>query len=504
MKKVFVLLIITQLLGKWMGIAQSLQPFYSETRCGLNYTQSSILLGKRMKAYGYPYYGVDQPAPFIISGIPESAKIEKAFIWWDIAGSDTIENVVLENPEEAADTFAGIRIGGNSSMCWGPEGAFRADVTSIILGNGTYFISGLPTDTTFDFFNKSDATGATLFIIYSDPANSYLGNLTINDGYLKIYNDTVFETAHFTPPPDTTTGKAFIILSDMQGEPGNAIKMNNGPFTVPSQDYWDFEQKNTVFVPSINYSIFGVRAPNDCIQLISIGIYFQEPIIPLSPVITRFGDVLTSSAGAGFQWYLNDSAITNAIFQNYLASQSGIYYVEVTDSFGCQFLSDTMTITICAEKIKPNIEYSAPDSLWTDSVSYSLQWFFNGNEIDDAELPYYIAEESGSYWVQAQDTTGCSVNSNIITVTIDGVSERQRFDSQFTVFPNPVTGIFTILNLYGAVYGLELFNIAGEKIYDEKKISEKSHRIKADFAKGVYFLKISGEENFTVKKVAVE
>lgn len=504
MKKVFVLIIITQFFAVGMGIAQSLQAFYSDTRCGLNYAQASVLLGKRMKAYGYPFYGTDQPAPFSISGISESANIEKAFIWWDIAGSDTIENVVLQNPEQETDTFAGTRIGGSSSMCWGPGRAFRADVTSIIRGNGTYYISGLPTDTTFDFFNKSDVTGATLFIIYSDPANSYLGSLTIIDGYLKIYNDTIFETAHFIPPPDTTTGKAFMILSDMQGEPGNAIKMNNGPFTVPSQDYWDFEQKNTVFVPGIDYSIFGVRAPNDCIQLISAGIYYQAPIIPLLPVITRFGDVLTSSDGSGYQWYLNDSAIVNAVFQNYLASQSGIYYVEVTDSFGCRFLSDTIAVTICAEKIKPNIGFATPDSLWTDSVGYSLQWFFNGIQIAGANQPYYIAAETGSYWVQNQDSTGCSVNSDIITVTIIGENELKDFNSGFGVFPNPGNRVFTVQNLHGGIYSLELFSITGERIYHENNINEKLHQVKADFPKGIYFLKISSEEHSTIKKVAVE
>lgn len=479
-------------------VSQNFSTFFSESKCGMNFTQASVLLGKRMAPYGYPYYGMDQPTSLVISGIPSSAKIEKAFIWWDIAGIDTSESVILQNPDLLTDTFIGTVMGGNTSMCWGPGFSFRADVTGIISGNGTYLLSGLPTDTTFDFLNYSDVTGATLFIIYSDPSANYIGNIIINGGMLKIYNDTVFETITFSSPGDTVYGKAFMLLSDMQGQSGNSIKMNNGPFIVPSQDYWDFEQRNTVFVPNYNYSIFGVRVPNDCVHAICLGIFFQSSVSPLYPIISRFGDILTSSPGSSYQWYFNSLPIPNATSQTYLASQTGVYFVEVFDNFGCSFFSDSFDVVTCEQKIKPNINFSAPDSLWTDSMQYNLQWFYNGIALANANSNFIIATASGSYWVQAQDSEGCSVSSDIVTVTIIGTNENNSAAEGLKVFPNPGEGFFRVRipgNNSGFIPGdLQVFNIFGEKVFSLPFTGPSLLDLDLSFlAKGVYLLKASGQ-----------
>ena len=52
--------------------------------------------------------------------------------------------------------------------------------------------------------------------------------------------------------------------------------------------------------------------------------------IPPAPVITANGDTLQSDAPAGNQWYFNNSPITGATGQTWIANQSGIYYCIVT------------------------------------------------------------------------------------------------------------------------------------------------------------------------------
>lgn len=54
------------------------------------------------------------------------------------------------------------------------------------------------------------------------------------------------------------------------------------------------------------------------------------------PVITQGSDTLYSNINAvSYQWYLNGNAINGATDQNYIASQSGLYSVMVTDGNGC-------------------------------------------------------------------------------------------------------------------------------------------------------------------------
>src|SRR5438128_1933899 len=58
--------------------------YWSLTKCGLNFTAASQRLGKRFSPAG-----VNQPAPFVISGIPTTpcVVIEKAILYCDASGN---------------------------------------------------------------------------------------------------------------------------------------------------------------------------------------------------------------------------------------------------------------------------------------------------------------------------------------------------------------------------------------------------------------------------------
>lgn len=64
---------------------------------------------------------------------------------------------------------------------------------------------------------------------------------------------------------------------------------------------------------------------------------------PAAPTITANGSELTSSSGAGYQWYLNGAPITGANAQNYTALVSGNYQVAIIEAGSCT--SDLSQIT---------------------------------------------------------------------------------------------------------------------------------------------------------------
>lgn len=65
-----------------------------------------------------------------------------------------------------------------------------------------------------------------------------------------------------------------------------------------------------------------------------------------SPVITQSGDTLTSSSASNYHWLMNDSLITGANSQTYIATQTGNYQVEVNGGVGCNAQSNTITVTV--------------------------------------------------------------------------------------------------------------------------------------------------------------
>ncbi|MEO8088468.1 MAG: T9SS type A sorting domain-containing protein, partial [Bacteroidota bacterium] len=66
---------------------------------------------------------------------------------------------------------------------------------------------------------------------------------------------------------------------------------------------------------------------------------------PAIPVITANGDTLLSTPALTYQWYeVTTGAIGAGIFQFYVATTSGNYYVCITDAFGCSACSDTVHV----------------------------------------------------------------------------------------------------------------------------------------------------------------
>jgi hypothetical protein len=59
------------------------------------------------------------------------------------------------------------------------------------------------------------------------------------------------------------------------------------------------------------------------------------------------GNTLSATPGmAGYQWYLNGNLIPGATTSTYTATQSGSYYVIVTNSNGCKDQSQTKPFTL--------------------------------------------------------------------------------------------------------------------------------------------------------------
>lgn len=110
-----------------------------------------------------------------LSGIPSGASVEKAYLYWSF-----LDDGVL--PSEKNLTFNGTAIigtgiGSGGDTCWGKQNsrAFRAEVTSLVAGNGTYALSDVASDGTLL------AQGASLVVLYKD-ATGAERTIVVKDG----------------------------------------------------------------------------------------------------------------------------------------------------------------------------------------------------------------------------------------------------------------------------------------------------------------------------------
>lgn len=91
---------------------------------------------------------------------------------------------------------------------------------------------------------------------------------------------------------------------------------------------------------------------------------------PSAPVITQSGNLLVSTPAVSYQWYLNGIPLSGANAQQFPATLSGNYSVEISDNNGCTAVSSTVFVTLTgiAETGNPPLFYLFPNPV-TDHLS---------------------------------------------------------------------------------------------------------------------------------------
>ncbi|MCX6182707.1 MAG: FG-GAP-like repeat-containing protein, partial [Bacteroidetes bacterium] len=127
---------------------------------------------------------------------------------------------------------------------------------------------------------------------------------------------------------------------------------------------------------------------------------------------------LSANLGDTYQWFKDGVAINGATTQNYTATTSGDYSVEVTNAGGCSGVSSATTVTI-GEAQAVTTTVSGPLSLCqgntvtiTSSQASSYKWN-TGSTASSITVG-----TAGTYSVTVYDDNGCSSTSAPVVVTV--------------------------------------------------------------------------------------
>ena len=200
----------------------------------------------------------------------------------------------------------------------------------------------------------------------------------------------------------------------------------------------------------------------------------------------------TDSLDLNYQWYFNQSPIPGANSLSYTPTNSGFYYLLVTNAFGCSVSSEELLIVICQEDYAPEIQLSTDTLSFPQSSNYDYQWFFEGQEIVGANTSIYIAQEEGNYSLTLSDQWGCKFVSENVLFTM--VSLHDFFDNKLTIFPNPAQAYISVnvgvessplsFNL------LEVYDMQGRKVLSQE-LWKSQHQIDVrSLTRGTYIVKV--------------
>ena len=153
---------------------------------------------------------------------------------------------------------------------------------------------------------------------------------------------------------------------------------------------------------------------------LSVSTIVKPTITPSASTTFCAGGSVQLSAPTG---YNNYTWSTGASTSNLSVSSPGTYWLNVTNSDGCQLTSDSVQVNVNASPVV-SIASSGDgvicpnetETLTAPSAFSSYQWFRNGNPIPGATSDTYMASTDGSYAISVTNSDGCSSTSNSIYI----------------------------------------------------------------------------------------
>ncbi len=398
---------------------------------------------------------------------------------WDSTGNQStcIGHVLVVDTTGAA--AAQVSLGADTTACNGDVIIFDAGA-----GMSTYLWS----------------TGDTTQAISVSTAGTYTVQVVSPQGCAG--EDTVVVSAFVSPNPNlrTESGNAVVCMND-------TLRLLVNPLFTSYQWSTGAMTTFTDITTGGNYSVV-VTDANGCDLLRTITVQYS-PFPGPNPQIVPGGNVgmcenttVELDAGAGYyvyQWTTGQTA------QVITAFVPGVYSVQVWNGFGCHATSNDVTVSLIPSAY-PDINRNA-DTLFTNTIATSYQWYLGSVPILGATARRYTASLPGSYTVRVVYANGCSQTSSPLPFTVGLLDELTLLEG-IELFPNPSDGHLQLRVQHAIkqplmlrvtdMYGRQLYHNAYRSLRDELALDL------ADLPAGMYLLEMKTAGASTVRRIVIE
>ena len=256
------------------------------------------------------------------SGTPASSNLQNPSVTYAAAGTYTISLTAVNSVGSSTVVSKTITVNANPPV-------------AVITPSGNVLSSSAATGNQW-YMNASIINGA-VNQTYTVAANgSYTVVVTNSFGCSSTSLADVI-TSDNPPAPNFTASAATVCA-------GQSVTLTDNSTNSPTSWTWTMPNgspaSSSVQNPAVTYNTAGtytvtLTASNSFGAGAAVSQTITVNANPAVPAIQITGNVLSSSAATGNQWYLNNVLITGAVNQTYTASANGSYTVEVINSFGC-------------------------------------------------------------------------------------------------------------------------------------------------------------------------
>ena len=156
--------------------------------------------------------------------------------------------------------------------------------------------------------------------------------------------------------------------------------------------------------------------------------------------------------------------------------------------------------------IAPTPTIIANGNQLTASPEFSgdIQWYLNGNILNNENGQTLLAPETGNYSVTYAYITGCisADTSSVLNVIINNIYATNG-NSTISIYPNPSTGLFQISGVKdeSSSFDISVCNLLGATIYNFSNINKNQAINIADAAPGIYLVQVKSNNAIATFKV---
>jgi hypothetical protein len=183
-----------------------------------------------------------------------------------------------------------------------------------------------------------------------------------------------------------------------------------------------------------------------------------------------------------------------------------IAYVEYSTNFGASWsVIGTMGATWYNSDRTPattgNDCNNCPGAQWTGSNTNLATYSYPLNALNaETNIIFRIVFHS--------DTSVNGLGVNIDDFLIEGTLSNQNFDLQnIVLYPNPSNGIFNLVSGANEITEIEIYDLTGKVIWTKKEFELSNSDIQINLSsvsQGIYFVKITADNQSTVKRIIKE